>query len=723
MVPQHQILLGGVASVAALALTVLVPWLFRKIKSYSQGTERMQEISGLIRQGSKTFMYQQYRVIMIVFIAASLGLFVLNRFGLQSIFAPIAVPFGGFFSGLAGYIGMMAATLTAVRVAEAARHSLKNSFIIAMLGGSVLGIVVVGFVLLDIALWLVILDWFIADSLDKWSEITTIMLSFGMGASLQALFSRLGGGIYTKAADMAADLTAKTEFNIPEDDPRNPAVIADNVGDNVGDIAGMGADLYESLASTILAVMVLGAAYQRLAGPEMQMKYILLPLLAILSGFIFSIIAVFLINPKENSEMKELVRSTNNKLWIISGLIALSIPLICQLLGLDNWLKLTVVAVLGLASGIILGESTNYFTSYAYRPTKFLAESAKISPATVIIEGMSLGMISGLVPVIAICAVMALSYKLMFDGTIISGLYGIGFSAVCMLAPLTWVLTNDGFGPIADNAGGNAEMSDMPKDVRKRTDILDAVGNTAAAIGKGFAIGSAALTVMVLLVAYLEQVRASLLTTGQKTIQLVSGRIVDVSTADILDFVDYYQINVMNIKFLFGVFIGAMVVLVFSGLVFRSVGGVANRLVEEIRRQFANSGIMQGIVSPDYDRCILVTTKGAQKGMILPALLGLIVPALVGLLFGVPGIMGLLLSAMAIGFPLAIFMGNAGGAWDNAKKYIEIGHFGGKGSDAHKAAVVGDTVGDPCKDTVGPSLDILIKLMSIVAIVLVGLHI
>lgn len=720
---QYQSLLGGVVGLALLSLLVLVPWIFRKIKRHDPGTERMQEISRLVRQGSKTFMYQQYKVVGVVFAIVSLGLLIMSKFGLQSMFAWLAVPLGGFFSTLAGYISMMAATLTAVRVAAAARQSLKGSFIIAMFGGSILGIVVVGFVLLDVALWLLILDHIIIDSADKWSQITTIMLSFGMGASLQALFSRLGGGIFTKAADMAADLTAKIEYGIPEDDPRNPAVIADNVGDNIGDIAGMGSDLYESLAGSMLALMVLGAAFQQSAGPVMQIKYILLPLLVTTVGFILSIIAVFLVNPKENSGMKELIRSTNNKLWIISSLIALAVPLICRSLGLDNWLRLTAVSILGLAGGIILGESTNYFTSHAHWPTRSIAESAKISPATVIIKGMSLGMVSSLVPVITICGILVLSYQLLFDGSIISGLYGIGFAAVMMLSPLAWILTNDGFGPIADNAGGNAEMSGMPEEVRERTDKLDAVGNTTAAIGKGFAIGSAALTTMALLVAYLEQVRASLLATGQKTIELVSGRTVNIATADVLDFIDYYQINIMNIEFLSGVFIGAMVVFVFSGLVFRSVGWVANHLVEEVRRQFTNTGVVQGIVAPDYDKCILVATRGAQRGMILPASLGIVVPVLVGQLFGVPGIMGLLLSAMAIGFPLATFMGNAGGAWDNAKKYIELGYFGGKGSDAHKAAVVGDTVGDPCKDTVGPSLDILIKLMSVVAIVLVGLNV
>ena len=711
-------------------------YFYKRMLKEDEGTPTMREIAAHVRKGAMAYLKQQYKVVTIVFIILAVFFAVLAYgFDVQNHWVPFAFLTGGFFSGLAGFIGMKTATYASGRTANAARRSLNSGLKLAFRSGAVMGLTVVGLGLLDISLWYIILDTFVnADGPQKLVVITTTMLTFGMGASTQALFARVGGGIYTKAADVGADLVGKVEAGIPEDDPRNPATIADNVGDNVGDVAGMGADLYESYCGSILATAALGAsAFYSYADTSMQLRAVFAPMLIAAVGIILSVIGIYLVRTKEGAGMKQLLRSLSVGTNVSSVLIAIATFVILYVLGLENWVGISFSVVVGLIAGIIIGQSTEYFTSHSYKPTRKLAESSNTGPATVIISGVGLGMISTAIPVITIVVAIILAYlcAIGFDVTnmlsaqnLSLGLYGIGIAAVGMLSTLGITLATDAYGPIADNAGGNAQMSELEPEVRQRTDILDALGNTTAATGKGFAIGSAALTALALLASYLEEIKIGLQRIGETVLDLGGGRTVEVAQATIPDFMEYYHINLMNPTVLAGVFIGAMMSFLFCGLTMNAVGRAAQKMVEEVRRQFREiKGILTGNATPDYARCVAISTRGAQQEMLLPSLLAIIVPLLVGLFFGVAGTVGLLVGSLGSGFVLAIFMANSGGAWDNAKKYVEEGNLGGKGSDAHKATVVGDTVGDPFKDTSGPSLNILIKLMSMVSIVTAGLNV
>jgi len=723
-------LLFFLVPLASLAALGFAYYFFRQMMKESEGTDMMKEIAAHVRKGAMAYLKQQYKVVTIVFIVLSLFFAVLAYgFGIQNPWVPFAFLTGGFFSGLAGFIGMKSATYASARTANASRRSLNSGLKLAFRAGAVMGLVVVGLGLLDISIWYLLLDHFVeATGAQKLVVITTTMLTFGMGASTQALFARVGGGIYTKAADVGADLVGKVEAGIPEDDPRNPATIADNVGDNVGDVAGMGADLYESYCGSILATAALGASAFYI-DPELQLKAVFAPMLIAAVGIVLSVIGIFLVRTKEGAGMKELLRSLGVGVNFSSLLIAISTFGILYLLQIDNWIGISFSVVTGLTAGIIIGQSTEYYTSHSYKPTRRISESSQTGPATVIISGIGLGMISTAIPVVTIALAIMISFlcAINFDvnGMLTAhnlslGLYGIGIAAVGMLSTLGITLATDAYGPIADNAGGNAEMSKLEPEVRKRTDVLDALGNTTAATGKGFAIGSAALTALALLASYIEEVKIGLAHVGQTTIEL-AGRTVDVATATIPDFIEYYQINLMNPKVLAGVFIGSMMSFLFCGLTMNAVGRAAQKMVEEVRRQFREiKGIMEGTGTPDYAKCVEISTKGAQREMMLPSLLAIIIPVITGIILGVSGVMGLLVGGLGSGFVLAIFMANAGGAWDNAKKYIEEGNLGGKGSENHKATIVGDTVGDPFKDTSGPSLNILIKLMSMVSIVMAG---
>ncbi|HOF90943.1 MAG TPA: sodium-translocating pyrophosphatase [Tenuifilaceae bacterium] len=722
-----------IVPVASLLALGFAWWFFAQMKKADEGTDTMKRIAQYVRQGAMSYLKQQYKVVGIVFIVLSL-LFVLMAYGFdfQNGWTPFAFLTGGIFSGLAGFIGMRTATYASARTANAARHSLNSGLKIAFRSGAVMGLVVVGLAVLDIALWYLILNYFIDEpkTTHKLIIITTTMLTFGMGASTQALFARVGGGIYTKAADVGADLVGKVEAGIPEDDPRNPATIADNVGDNVGDVAGMGADLYESYAGSILATAALGASAFALSGESAQYKAILAPMLIAAVGIVLSIFGVFIVRTKEGATMKDLLRSLGVGVNVSSALIALSTFGILYYLGIENWLGISFSVISGLVAGIIIGQSTEYFTSHSYRPTRRVSKSAETGPATVIISGVGLGMISTAIPVvtIAIAILMAFLCAINFDikhmlaaHNIQLGLYGIGIAAVGMLSTLGITLATDAYGPIADNAGGNAEMSKLGPEVRKRTDALDSLGNTTAATGKGFAIGSAALTALALLASYIEEIKIGLMRLGENILTFADGTTIATAEATIVDFMEYYQVTMINPIVLTGIFIGAMMAFLFSGLTMNAVGRAAQKMVEEVRRQFREiKGIMEGEAEPDYARCVAISTRGAQIEMILPSMLAIIIPIVTGLVLGVAGVIGLLAGGLAGGFVLAIFMANSGGAWDNAKKYIEEGNFGGKGSEAHKAAVTGDTVGDPFKDTSGPSLNILIKLMSMVSIVMAG---
>lgn len=711
-------------------------YFYKKMLKEDEGTPTMREIAAHVRKGAMAYLKQQYKVVTIVFIILAIFFAILAYgFGVQNCWVPFAFLTGGFFSGLAGFIGMKTATYASGRTANAARRSLNSGLKLAFRSGAVMGLTVVGLGLLDISLWYIILDTFVnADGPQKLVVITTTMLTFGMGASTQALFARVGGGIYTKAADVGADLVGKVEAGIPEDDPRNPATIADNVGDNVGDVAGMGADLYESYCGSILATAALGAsAFYSYADTSMQLRAVFAPMLIAAVGIILSVIGIYLVKTKEGAGMKQLLRSLSVGTNVSSALIAVATFGILYVLGIPNWAWVSCSVIVGLVAGIIIGQSTEYFTSHSYKPTRKLAESSNTGPATVIISGVGLGMISTAVPVITIVVAIILAYlcaigfdvqNMLTAQNLSLGLYGIGIAAVGMLSTLGITLATDAYGPIADNAGGNAQMSELEPEVRQRTDILDALGNTTAATGKGFAIGSAALTALALLASYLEEIKIGLQRIGETVLDLGGGRTVEVAQATIPDFMEYYHINLMNPTVLAGVFIGAMMSFLFCGLTMNAVGRAAQKMVEEVRRQFREiKGILTGQATPDYARCVAISTKGAQQEMLLPSLLAIIVPLLVGLFFGVAGTVGLLVGSLGSGFVLAIFMANSGGAWDNAKKYVEEGNLGGKGSDAHKATVVGDTVGDPFKDTSGPSLNILIKLMSMVSIVTAGLNV
>lgn len=721
-----------IASIIALAFA----WHFYSgMKKEEEGTEIMRKIAGHVRSGALAYLRQQYKVVAAVFVVITI-FFAFLAYGLkvQNDWVPFAFITGGFFSGLAGFFGMKTATYASNRAAWAANHSLDKGLRVAFRSGAVMGLVVVGLALLDISAWFLILNFFIEDASDahKMVVITTTMLTFGMGASLQALFARVGGGIFTKAADVGADLVGKVEAGIPEDDPRNPATIADNVGDNVGDVAGMGADLYESYCGSILATAALGAAAY-MTSPEVQMKAVLAPMLIGAIGVVLSIVGIYFVRVRSGATSKELLGALGKGVNASSVLIAAASFLVLYWIKTPMWLGNWGSIIVGLATGIFIGKITEYFTSEAYGPTRFIAEQAKTGPATVIIGGMGTGMISTFYPVLAIVVGTALAYAFSAGGDlsdISKGLYGIGIASVGMLSTLGITLATDAYGPIADNAGGNAEMSGLGKEVRKRTDMLDSLGNTTAATGKGFAIGSAALTALALLASYVEELRIGLVRLkdapqatefARETIQKFSEISGNVESATLMDFMNVYQVNLMNPKVLLGMFIGSMMSFLFCGLTMNAVGRAANQMVNEVRRQFReNLGIMQGTSEPDYARCVSISTKAAQKEMLFPSLLAVIAPVLTGILLGVSGVLGLLGGALASGFVLAVFMANSGGAWDNAKKYIEQGNLGGKGSDAHKAAVIGDTVGDPFKDTSGPSLNILIKLMSMVAIVMAG---
>ena len=717
------------ASVAALVMA----WtFFSRMMREEEGTARMQEIAGYVRRGAMAYLKQQYKVVLIVFIVLA-AIFAVMAYGfhVQNPWVPFAFLTGGFFSGLAGFFGMKTATYASGRTANAARQGLDKGLKIAFRSGAVMGLVVVGLGLLDIAVWFLILHAFYSGGEAALITVTTTMLTFGMGASTQALFARVGGGIYTKAADVGADLVGKVEADIPEDDPRNPATIADNVGDNVGDVAGMGADLYESYCGSILSTAALGATAFAATGDVMQLKAVIAPMLIAAVGVFLSLAGIFMVRTKDGATMKELLHSLGLGTNTTAVLIGVAAFVILYLLGLDNWLGISFSVVTGLAAGVIIGQSTEYYTSQSYKPTRHIAEASKTGAATVIIKGIGTGMISTCIPVVTIAVAIMLSYLCangfdlsMSASSIQSGLYGIGIAAVGMLSTLGITLATDAYGPIADNAGGNAEMSGLGERVRARTDALDALGNTTAATGKGFAIGSAALTALALLASYIEEVKISMIRAVGNGRQFVDsvGSVFDPSSATMPDFMAYFQINLMNPKVIVGMFIGGMVAFLFCGLTMGAVGRAAEKMVEEVRRQFRTiKGILDGRATPDYGRCVAISTRSAQHEMIVPSLLAIVIPIIVGCVVGVAGVLGLLAGGLATGFSLAVFMANSGGAWDNAKKMVEEGEYGGKGSECHKATVVGDTVGDPFKDTSGPSLNILIKLMSMVSIVMAGL--
>lgn len=719
-----------IASVVALGMA----WFFfRSMMKEDEGTDRMKEIAAHVRKGAMAYLKQQYKVVTIVFVVLAIVFaFMAYVLKVQNLWVPFAFLTGGLFSGLAGFFGMKTATYASARTAHGARTGLDKGLKIAFRSGAVMGLVVVGLGLLDIAIWFVVLNAVYAGEATALVTITTTMLTFGMGASTQALFARVGGGIYTKAADVGADLVGKVEANIPEDDPRNPATIADNVGDNVGDVAGMGADLYESYCGSILSTAALGATAFAMNG-DMQLRAVIAPMVIAAIGIFLSLIGIYLVRTKEGASMKDLLHSLGLGTNVSAGLIAVATFIILYLLGIENWLGLSFSVISGLVAGVIIGQATEYYTSQSYRPTQKIAEASETGPATVIIKGIGTGMISTMVPVVTISVAIMLSYLCAngFDMSLSAksisvGLYGIGIAAVGMLSTLGITLATDAYGPIADNAGGNAEMSGLGKEVRERTDALDALGNTTAATGKGFAIGSAALTALALLASYIEEIKIAMIRAVENGKQYVdaAGNIFDPSNATTIDFINFFQVNLINPKVLVGAFLGAMAAFLFCGLTMGAVGRAAESMVQEVRRQFREiKGILEGKATPDYGRCVEISTRSAQREMIIPSLLAIIIPIVVGLVLGVAGVLGLLMGGLAAGFTLAVFMSNSGGAWDNAKKMIEEDNFGGKGSENHKATIVGDTVGDPFKDTSGPSLNILIKLMSMVSIVMAGLTI
>ncbi len=763
--------LWWIAPIASILALLFAIFFYKKMMAANEGNETMIEIAGHVREGAMAYLFRQYKVVIVVFVVLLIILQVLALFGIQNSFVPIAFLTGGFFSGLCGFIGMKTATAASSRTAQGCSESLNHGLQVAFRSGAVMGLVVVGFGLLDICIWYFVLDKLVytpehmahgwsmmgmelvpagCDVAEKLVHMTTTMITFGMGASTQALFARVGGGIYTKAADVGADLVGKVEAGIPEDDPRNPATIADNVGDNVGDVAGMGADLYESYCGSILATAALGAAVgahqvmnavgetAKAEAAEQAVGLVTAPMIVAGVGTLLSIIGMFMVRCKEGASQKNLLKA------LLTGTLGSSILIVLALVGMwqvgmiSGGIVLSVIA--GLAAGVIIGQATEYYTSAEYQPTQGIAGQAVMGPATAIIDGLATGMHSAGIPVITIVVGIICAFG--FAGgfhDMSMGLYGIGFAAVGMLATLGITLATDAYGPIADNAGGNAEMSGLDPQVRERTDALDSLGNTTAATGKGFAIGSAALTAMALLAAYIEEVKiwiGKLAGAGSGVFQasskfaFVAGavdeqslpreieHVVEISGAEIIDFVNGYELHIMNPLLICGLFLGGMMAFVFCAMTMKAVGRAAGAMVEEVRRQFKEfPGIMKGSQKPDYARCVEISTKGAQKEMLLPSLLAIIVPVAAGLVLGVPGVLGLLAGGLTCGFVLATMLNNAGGAWDNAKKFIEQGAHGGKGSDAHKAGVVGDTVGDPCKDTSGPSLNILIKLMTMVSIV------
>jgi K(+)-stimulated pyrophosphate-energized sodium pump len=719
-----------IASVIAL---VFAWYFFKTMMKESEGTDSMKRIASHVRKGAMAYIRQQYKVVGIFFIVLTI-LFSILAYGLklQNEWVPFAFLTGGFFSGLAGFLGMKTATFASARTANAAQKSLNRGLKVAFRSGAVMGLVVVGLGLLDISLWFILLNYFIdVEAGEKLAIITTTMLTFGMGASAQALFARVGGGIFTKAADVGADLVGKVEAGIPEDDPRNPATIADNVGDNVGDVAGMGADLYESYCGSILATAALGAA-AFMSDPTLQFKAVLAPMLIAAVGIILSIIGIYIVRTKEDATQRNLLNALGRGVNISSILIVILSWVVLRVLEVPNYWGVWGAIVVGLLVGIVIGKATEYYTSEEFKPTRSIAQSSDTGPATVIISGIGIGMFSTVIPVLSVVVgiIFAFLFASGFDFTNMGmGLYGIGIAAVGMLSTLGITLATDAYGPIADNAGGNAEMAGLDPEVRKRTDALDSLGNTTAATGKGFAIGSAALTALALLAAYIEEIKVGinrLFTSGGWTEYIFPDNTIITSGAelqqfDFADFMSLFEVHLMNPKTLVGLFLGAMMAFMFSGLTMNAVGRAAAKMVEEVRRQFRDiKGILEGETEPDYATCVAISTKGAQIEMIVPSLLAIVVPIVTGLIFGIAGTMGLLVGGLSTGFVLAVFMANSGGAWDNAKKYIEAGNLGGKGSDNHKAAVIGDTVGDPFKDTSGPSLNILIKLMAMVSIVMAG---
>ena len=719
-----------VASVLAL---IFAWYFFRNMMKESEGTDTMKKIASHVRKGAMAYIRQQYKIVGIFFIILTI-IFSILAYGLnlQNEWVPFAFLTGGFFSGLAGFLGMRTATFASARTANAAQKSLNKGLKVAFRSGAVMGLVVVGLGLLDISLWFILLNYFVdVEAGEKLSIITTTMLTFGMGASAQALFARVGGGIFTKAADVGADLVGKVEAGIPEDDPRNPATIADNVGDNVGDVAGMGADLYESYCGSILATGALGAA-AFMWNPELQFKAVLAPMLIAAVGIILSILGIYMVRTKEDATQRNLLNALGRGVNVSSILIVILSWGVLYMLDMPNYWGVWGAIVTGLLVGIVIGKATEYYTSAEFKPTRKIAQSTNTGPATVIISGIGVGMTSTVIPVLAVVVgiIFAFLFASGFDLTNMGmGLYGIGIAAVGMLSTLGITLATDAYGPIADNAGGNAEMAGLDPEVRKRTDALDSLGNTTAATGKGFAIGSAALTALALLAAYIEEIKVGIkrlfVDAGWTEFIFPNNTIItsaeELQQFSFADFMSLFEVHLMNPKTLVGLFIGAMMAFMFSGMLMNAVGRAAAKMVEEVRRQFREiKGILEGETEPDYATCVAISTKGAQVEMIVPSLLAIVIPIVTGLIFGIAGTMGLLVGGLSSGFVLAIFMANSGGAWDNAKKYIEAGNLGGKGSDNHKAAVIGDTVGDPFKDTSGPSLNILIKLMSMVSIVMAG---
>ena len=723
---KYLVLATFVGSVIALLFAFFTG---KRVLRFEEGTPLMSKISRSIREGANAYLRRQYTVVGIFFACMIVVLVIMAACGLLTWFVPFAFLTGGFFSGLSGFVGMRIATKANCRTANACRDGLNKGLRVAFSAGSVMGFTVVGLGLFDISVWFMLLRFVF--KLEA-ADITSAMLTFGMGASSMALFARVGGGIFTKAADVGADLVGKVEAGIPEDDPRNPAVIADNVGDNVGDVAGMGADLYESYCGSILSTAALGATAFAM-NADMQLRAVIAPMVIAAIGIFLSLIGIFLVRTKEGATMKELLHSLGLGTNISAALIAVATFIILYLLGIENWLGLSFSVISGLVAGVVIGQATEYYTSHSYAPTQKIAEASQTGPATVIIKGIGTGMISTMIPVVTISVAIMLSYLCAngFDmslsaKSISTGLYGIGIAAVGMLSTLGITLATDAYGPIADNAGGNAEMSGLGKEIRERTDALDALGNTTAATGKGFAIGSAALTALALLASYIEEIKIAMVRAVENGKQYfdAAGNLFDPTNATTIDFIEFFQVNLINPKVLVGAFLGAMAAFLFCGLTMGAVGRAAESMVQEVRRQFREiKGILEGKATPDYGRCVEISTRSAQREMLIPSLLAIIIPIVVGLVLGVAGVLGLLTGGLAAGFTLAVFMSNSGGAWDNAKKMIEEGHFEGKGSENHKATIVGDTVGDPFKDTSGPSLNILIKLMSMVSIVMAGLTI
>ncbi len=685
---KYLVIFTFVGAVIALLFALLMA---KKVLKFSEGTDKMKKISMSIRAGANAYLKRQYIIVAVFFLAMFAIIGIMSLTGLLTPFVPFAFITGGFFSALSGFIGMKIATLSNARTANACREGLNRGLRIAFSAGSVMGFTVVGLGLLDISIWFFLLKYVFNLSP---AEISGAMLTFGMGASSMALFARVGGGIFTKAADVGADLVGKVEAGIPEDDPRNPAVIADNVGDNVGDVAGMGADLYESYVGSVISSCALGIAAFG------DIKAMALPMLLAAIGIICSVFGTFLVRTKEGASQKNLLKALSRGTNFSAIVIALvAFPLVYFVLGKDNQ-SLYFAILAGLIAGVLIGQSTEYFTSDSYKPTRKLAASSETGSATTIISGLSLGMLSTALPIVIIAVCVLVAYFVSGGAASAnSGLYGISLAAVGMLSTLGITLATDAYGPIADNAGGIAQMAGLEEQVRERTDALDSLGNTTAATGKGFAIGSAALTALALMASYIDKI---------KSIDGGDQKIADLS--------------LMNPTVLIGLFIGACLPFVFSALTMESVGRAAQSVVKEVRRQFKEiTGLMDGTADADYARCVDLCTKSSLREMILPTIVAIVVPVVTGLLLGCSGVVGMLAGATASGFLLAVFMSNSGGAWDNAKKHIESGTHGGKGSDSHKAAVVGDTVGDPFKDTSGPAINILIKLLSMVSIVFAAL--